>query len=123
MSKPTEVTRLPIPDRLEPKKTSRSLATSVRIYFYTLYNAAKAFRDLLASVGNEDAIHGNRLFDRHVAVGLIKKAAIDAKDMLTAEANDGEIYRHIVNLMRNEKMGLKLRRQQYQQMTHQAPAE
>jgi hypothetical protein len=118
------VIRLPLPDHLEPKKTSRSLATSVRIYFYTLYNNANAaFRELLASVGNKDAIHGNRLFDRHVAVGLIKKAALEAKDTLTANANDGDIYRHIVNLMRGEKLGLRLRRNQYRQITHQQPAE
>jgi len=120
----SEVARLPVPERLEPKKTSRSLVTSVRIYFYTLYNATSAtFRELLASVGNKDAIHGNRLFDRHVAVGMIKKAAIDAKDTLTATANDGEVYRCIVGIMRQNDMGLKLRRRDYQRLTHQQPAE
>jgi len=119
-----EVARLPVPTRLEPKNISRSLATSVRIYFYTLYNATNAkFRDLLASVGNKDAVTGNRLFDRHEAVGMIKAAATKAEDTLTTSAKDGDVYRCIVNLMRQNDMGLKLRRREYQRLTHQQAAE
>ena len=119
-----EVPRLPIPDRLEPKKTQRTLGTSVKIYFYALYNATSAaFRDLLVSVGNKDAKTGNRLFDRHNAVGMIKKMALDAKDTLTAEAKDGDVYHHLVNIMRDNDLGLRLRRQQYKQITKQQPAE
>ena len=121
---PNEVARLPMPERLEPKKTSRSLATSVRVYFYTLYNATNAkFRELLASVGNKDAITGNRLFDRHEAVGMIKAAATKAEDSLTTTAKDGDIYRCLVNLMRQNDMGLKLRRREYNRLTHQQAAE
>jgi len=120
---PNEITRLPMPDKLEPKVSSRSLAMSVRNYFYSLYNNAKAFRDLLASVGNKDAMTGNRLFDRHEAVGLIKQAAKKADDPIVLGAKDGDVYRCIVNLMRQNDMGLKLRRREYTRLTHQAPAE
>ena len=119
----SEITRLPMPPRLEPKQTKRSLMISVRGYFYNLYNATNAkFRDLLASVSNQDAITGNRLFDRHDAVGMIKKAAEDAKDALTAQAKDGDIYRCLVHLMKGNDLGLKLRRREYERLTHQKKA-
>lgn len=119
-----EPARLPIPERLEPPKSTRSLMSSVRIYFYTLYNATNAkFRDLLVSVGNKDAITGNRLFDRHDAVGMIKDAAKKAEDSIVSNAKDGDIYRCIVNLMSKNGMGLRVRRQQYRQLTHENPAE
>jgi hypothetical protein len=119
-----EVVRLQMPERLEPKNTARTLMVSVRGYFYALYNSTnKAFVDLLASVGHKDSIHGNRLFDRHVAVGMIKKAALDAKDTFTANAKDGDVYRCIVNLMSQHDMGLKLRRSQYRAIMQQVPAE
>jgi hypothetical protein len=53
---------------------------SVRNYFYALYNATNAtFREMLVSVGNKDSKTGNRLFDRHVAVGMVKEAAKRAR--------------------------------------------
>jgi hypothetical protein len=120
---PNEVAQLPIPDRLEPKRTKRSLGTCVRMYFYPLYNAsASTFRDLLRSVGNKDSKNGNRLFDRHVAVGMIKKAAIEAKDSSTAEAVDGDIYKIIVDIMRSNNLGLKLRRFEYKRLAHMPQA-
>jgi len=124
MSEVKGVARLPMPERLEPKITKRSLATSVRIYFYTLYNDASGkFKGLLASVGNKDSKTGNRLFDRHEAVGLIKLAAREAKDTATTGALDGDVYKCIVNLMRENKIGLRLRRQGYQNLTHTQAAE
>jgi hypothetical protein len=123
MTETREVTRLPLPDRLEPKQTSRNLMQNVRIYFYALYNGTKKFRELLGSIGNKDAITGNRLFDRHEAVGMIKGAARKAEDISTSDAMDGDIYRCMVTLMRGNGLGLKLRRSEYQKLTHQAPAE
>lgn len=119
-----EIVRLPVPDRLEPKQTKRTLMVNVRIYFYALYNATNGkFRALLASISNVDAITGNRMFDRAEAVNLIKDAAKDAKDIATGNAKAGEIYRCIVNLMRENGLGLKLRRTEYKRLTHQSPAE
>jgi hypothetical protein len=119
-----EVARLPVPERLEPKKTARSLMQSVRIYFYSLYNSTNAaFRDLLASVGNTDSKTGNRLFDRHNATLMIKEAAKKAEDVTVLGAKDGEIYQCIVRVMRQNNLGLKLRRAEYKRLTHQQPAE
>lgn len=119
-----EVARLPMPDHLEPKDAFRSLMSSVRIYFYTLYNATdKTFRNLLASVGNKDSITGNRLFDRYEAVAMVKTVAGKSNDAVTEGAKPGDIYRCIVNLLRQNDMGLRIRRREYQRLTHQAPAE
>jgi hypothetical protein len=109
-----------MPDRLTPKANTRSLAASVRIYFFALYNSANtAFKDMLASVGNRDAKTGNRLFDRHEAVKQIKEAAKAAKDTETADALDGEIYKHVVHILSKQGLGLKLRRAQYAQLTRE----
>jgi hypothetical protein len=118
----TEVTRLPVPTKLEPKSAKRTLMMSVRSYFYTLYNAdSDKFRELLGSVGNKDAVTGNRYFDRHEAVKMIKEAAIKAQDDSTVEALDGDVYRCLVNVMRGHaELSLKWRRQQYLQFTQQA---
>ncbi|HEY1859600.1 MAG TPA: hypothetical protein VGG61_04560 [Gemmataceae bacterium] len=119
------MTRLPIPERLEPKVTTRALRESVRVYFYSLYNAASSsFRDLLVSVGNEDAITGNRTFDRHNATIMIKEAAKKADDHMVKNALDGAVYKCIVDFMRENNLGLKLRRREYERLTHQqTPAE
>lgn len=123
--KSKEVARpLPMPAHLEPQGTEMSLAPRVRGYFYDLYNAANsAFRGLLESVDNKTAKTGNRYFDRHEAVRLIKDAAEDAKDGVTQNAKDGEIYRHIVNILRNHDLGLKQRRLEYKRQPHATPAE
>jgi hypothetical protein len=73
--------------------------------FYSLYATSDAFRELLSSAGNEDSKTGNRMFDRHVAVRMIKNAAADAKDSVTATAKDGDIYKHVVALMRQNDQG------------------
>jgi hypothetical protein len=118
------IARMPMPERLEPKPTKHRLATKVRDYCYELYNAANGrFKSFLASVNNKDAITGNRLFDRHEAVGMIKAAAKDAKDGTVTGASDGDIYRYIVAFMRTNQIGLKIRRQGYKALTHQTPAE
>jgi hypothetical protein len=121
---PDNIVRLPMPDHLEPDTTARSLMTSVRMYFFALYNAAdKTFAKYLGSVGNRDAETGNRLFDRHEAVRMIKNAAKKSEDTQTETAKDGDIYKCIVNLMRKKELGLKLRRRQFRELTHRAPAE
>jgi hypothetical protein len=122
-----EVARLPIPDRLVPRNVARSLQTNVTGYFYSLYNSNNAtFRNMLVSVGNKDAVTGNRMFDRHVAVNLIKDAAKRADDAIVLNANvsDGDIYKCLVNCMRgHDELRLKLRREQYERLTHQQAAE
>jgi len=118
------MTRLPMPAHLPPQANpARSLAIKVNGYFRALYESTARFRELLASVGNKDAILGNRLFDRHEAVALIKKAAAEAKDSLTADANDGEVYKYLSRAMGKNGLGLRLRREAYKALTHQAPAE
>jgi hypothetical protein len=103
--------RVPLPDHVEPKNVQRHLMASVRIYFYALYNSAdKTFKEWLISVGNKDALTGNRLFDRHQATLMVRTAADKANDHIVTAAKDGDIYRCIVNLMRGEGWGLKLRR-------------
>ncbi len=121
----SEVTRLPVPERIEPKNAKRSLLQNVRGYFYLLYNSDdEAFRNFLASVGNDDAITGRRDFDRHEAVGLIKEQARLAKDAATLDALDGDIYRCLVTVMRShDELKPKLRRAQFAQLQHQQAAE
>lgn len=115
---------LPVPVKLEPKVTKRSLMVSVRIYFYQLWNKAEdAFRTRLGSVGNADSVTGIRMFDRAEAVGMIREAGKDAKDPVIMGALPGDIYRCVTRLLRAHDMGLKLRRQQYQQLTHTPAAE
>jgi hypothetical protein len=118
-----EVAQLPVPTKLEPKNTPRALSTSVRAYFYTIWNGAEAFRKFLASTGNKDSMTGNRLFDRYKAVEMIKAAAVKAEDSLTANAKDGDIYKYVVHIMGKEGLGLKTRREQFKALTHQSPAE
>jgi hypothetical protein len=118
-----EVTRLPVPEKLEPKNAERSLLQSVRGYFYSLYNSNERFRSLLASVGNKDAITGNHYFDRRDAVTMIKEAADEAKDMATMKAIDGMIYKHLVTIMKaHPELRTKLRRLEYARMEQQQQA-
>ena len=115
-----------MPDRLTPKATKFTLAMSVRKYFYALYNVTNsAFKEMLISVGNRDAVTGNRMFDRHEAVRQIKDAARAAKDTETVDASDGDIYKYISREQKKQGHGLKLRRREYARLTHQqvAPAE
>jgi len=115
--------RLPMPERLEPKSSAHSLMTSVKVYFYKLYNGAdKTFRNFLASVSNKDSITDNRMFDRYKAVEMIVKAASDAKDISIMDAKEGQIYKCVSRIMRQNNMGLRLRRQEYKRLTQQ-PAE
>lgn len=113
---------LPMPVRLEPKQTARSLAMQVRYYFYSLYNGTKAFRDHLASVGNADAITGKREFDRFVAVEMVRKAADAAHDTVVTDAKAGHIYKYVSRELRKQGQGLRIRRAQYKRLTTQ-PAE
>jgi hypothetical protein len=112
---------LPMPERLEPKQTKRSLMTSVRMYFYTLYNAADGkFKAFLSSVGNKDAVTGNRTADRVRAVDMIKASADKGGDSTTSAAKDGDVLQCLSKLMTENGLGLKVRRQQYDQLTRAA---
>lgn len=116
--------RLPVPARLEPRATARTLMHSTRALFYALWNGADAtFRNLLASVGNDDAITGNRMFDRHEAITLMRKAAEKqaARDLVFLEAKAGDIYRCLVRILRDHDLGLKIRREQFNRLTHDTP--
>jgi hypothetical protein len=106
---------VPIPERLEPKHPKRALMTSVRGYFYPLYNATSPdFRTMLASVDNKTAVTKNRMFDRKEAIDLIVKAAEKANDTETVKAKAGDIYQCLVHVMNEHtELKLKLRRQEY----------
>lgn len=115
---------LPVPPKLEPKVTKRSLMERVRGYFYQLWNEVEdSFRVRLGTVGNADSVTGIRMFDRYEATDMIKKAGKDAKDPVIISAMTGDIYRCVVRLLRAHDMGLKLRREQYRQLTHTPAAE
>jgi hypothetical protein len=116
-----DVATLPLPEHLEPKKTKRSLMTSVRIYFYALYNAADGtFKKFLASVGNKDSVTKHRIIDRVRAIDMIKASAKDAKDSITGTAKDGDILKCLSKIMLENGQGLKLRRREYQRLTQSA---
>jgi hypothetical protein len=94
---------------------------SVRTYFYALYNIVDdTFRSRLASVRNADAVTENRMFDRYEAVNLIRQAAKKADDAVVMAATAGKIYQCVTKIMRDNGLGLKLRRAQYDRLTHQA---
>jgi hypothetical protein len=118
----TGVPVLPMPARLVQKRTARSLGSAVRGYFYPAYNSNARFKRHLQSVGNNDSVTKNRMFDRFIAVSVIREMARAAKDTMTAEAPEGHIYGCLVGIMRSENLGLKLRREQYRRLTHQQQA-
>lgn len=118
----SEIVRLPIPDHLEPRATSRSLGMAVRAYLLSLFNTKPAVRAWLQSVSNHDSQSGVRMFDRHYVVLEIKNAAKDAKDLMTMSASDGAIWHICAGLLRAYGLGLRLRREQYRLLTHQQQA-
>ena len=97
----------------------RSLHASVRIYFEALYPKPE-FQNLLASVNNRTSLTGNRLFDRYDAVRMIKELAAERKDTAVVGTKAGYIYKIVVGVMRQNNMGLKLRRKEYLLLTQQA---
>ena len=113
---------LPVPGRLDPPQNTRTLMVSVAAAFYVLYNSNPAFRRLLASVANLDSVTGNRMFDRHQAVLLIKDAANKSNDRVIITASDGAIYKCLVTLLKRNGLGLRDRRIEYARLTHQRPA-
>ena len=118
----SEIVRLPMPDHLDPIRTSRSLPAAVRSYFLALYNTKPAERAWLKSTGKYDSPCDNRMFDRHYFVLAIKALAKEAKDIMTMEASDGQIWAICSGEMRNYGLGLRLRREQYRLLTHQQQA-
>jgi len=119
----TNVVRLPLPTHLDPQNSTRALKSSVRVYFEQLFNSSEAFRDYLASVGNRDSITKNRLFDRHNAILMIKASAKKAGDSFVEGADEGIVYKHVVSIMRDRGLGLRVRRAAYLQLTHMQAAE
>jgi hypothetical protein len=117
--------QLPVPDRLDPARTRHSLMTNVRFRFFQLWNSAEAkvktqFHQLMASVGNDDSINKSRAYDRCKAVDMIVSAA--GADATINGAKPGDILKCLSAIMRQNGMGLRLRRREYQRLTH-APAE
>lgn len=111
---------IPLPERLEPKSLKRALLTSVRGYFYPLYNGNAKFRSLLESVDNKTSITKNRLFDRKEAVDMIVAAAKKAEDTVTEDAKAGEVYQCLVHVMgEHVELKLKLRRAEYRRIEQQ----
>ncbi len=111
---------IPLPDRLEPKSKHRALTTSVREYFYPLYNGNEKFRSLLESVDNETSVTKNRFFDRKEAVDMIVAVAKRAENTVVTEAKAGEVYKCLVSVMNgHEELKLKLRRNEYRRLSQQ----
>lgn len=115
---------LPMPDRLEPKSTARTLMHSVKHYFYVSFNSpSDEFRDYLASVSNKDALTGNRFFDRHVAVEMLVKAAKAAGDPCFENVTHGKIFQMISRIMADHpEIALKHRREEYRRLTQSRQA-
>jgi hypothetical protein len=118
--------QLPVPDQLNQKHTKRSLMTNVRVLFFRLWNGAEVkakahFHQLMASVGNDDSVNKSRAYDRCKAVDMIVNASGD--DSVINGAKPGDILRCLSLIMRENGMGLKLRRREYQRLTHATPAE
>ena len=108
----------PLPEKLEPFKNNRTLMTSVRIYFHQQYSKIEEW---LKSVNNKTSITGNLYFDRHKAVEIIKEAARQAKDPITSEAMDGEIYKCMSRVANEQGISLKLRRAEFRRIKHNPP--
>jgi hypothetical protein len=121
-----DIVQLPVPDKLDPKHTKRSLMTNVRLRFFQLWNATEAkaktrFHQLMASVGNDDSVNKSRGYDRCKAVDMIISAADG--DAVINGAKPGDILKCLSLIMRENGMGLRLRRREYQRLTHATPAE
>jgi len=104
--------RVPLPDRIEPRITARSLLPAVRVYFFRAYNAEEdGFRKWLISTSNKDALTRNRLFDRLRGVDMLKAMAAENDDDIVISASEGAIYKCINQIMKEHGHGLKLRRE------------
>jgi hypothetical protein len=118
--------QLPVPDKLDPKHTKRSLMTNVRLRFFQLWNSAEAkvkdtFHQLMASVSNDDSVNKSRSYDRAKAVDMIVSVA--GSDAVINGAKPGDILKCLSHVMRENGMGLRLRRREYARLTHASPAE
>jgi hypothetical protein len=124
-----DLIQLPVPDRLDPQHTKHSLMTNVRLLFFRLWNGTEAkakarFHQLMASVGNDDSVNKSRAYDRCTAVNMIVEAA--GADSVINGAKPGDILKCLSVIMRQNGMGLRLRRREYQRLTHSpspSPAE
>lgn len=122
-----DIVQLPVPDKLDPKVTKRALMTNVRLRFFQLWHSAEAkvktsFHQLMASVGSKDSINKNRGYDRAKAVDMIVAAAAKDGDVVVVDAAPGDILKCLSLIMAENGMGLRLRRREYQRLTH-SPAE
>lgn len=117
---PTEVVvrpPVPLPERLDPPVMRNTLMSSVRPYFYKLYNDEEGFRGYLAAVNNATAITGNRFFDRYEAVRMIQDLAVQDRNQVVLNAKAGDLYRCICYLMRQHELGLRARLQAWRRLT------
>jgi uncharacterized protein YecA (UPF0149 family) len=117
--------QLPVPDKLEPMHTKRSLMTNVRLRFFQLWNNAEAklktqFHQLMASVGNGDSVNKSRAYDRCKAVDMIVN--VSGNDTVINGAKPGDILKCLSVIMRENGMGLRLRRREFQRLTHSPSA-
>jgi hypothetical protein len=116
---------LPVPDRWEPRPTTRKLIASVRIAVEALYNAADgAFRRLIATVSADDSVNGSRQFDCMAAALMVKKFGKDNRDTLLADAQAKKVWDCIYRVLTSENANLRLkhRRRELLRLTAQ-PAE
>jgi hypothetical protein len=74
------IIRVPLPERLPPRAHRQSLMSTVKLFFYPLYDEDAEFRDFLVSVGNKDSKTKNRTIDRYKAIEMMVARAIDARD-------------------------------------------
>jgi hypothetical protein len=116
---------LPVPDRWEPRPTTRRLIHSVRTAVEALYNAADdAFRRLVATVSADDSVHGSRSFDCAMAALMLKKYGKDNRDNVLADAPLKKVWDCAYRVLTTENPNLRLkhRRQELLRLTAQ-PAE
>lgn len=122
------IVQLKVLDTLVQKTTKRSLMTNVRMRFFQLWNSGEAkaratFHKLMASTSNgDDSVNKSRVYDRCEAVNMIIAVAKEAKDAIVTDAKPGDILRCLAVIMRQNEMGLKLRRQQYKSLMHSPSA-
>lgn len=112
-------TKLKLPNKLEPVVRRSSLLASVRPFIYQLYNAAnEVFKSLFLSTCAEDSVTGNRMFDRARAVGMVKDAAEKSGVSIVTNAQDYDIYRCIVYVLRRDHgISQRLRYAEYKRLT------
>jgi hypothetical protein len=96
--------------------------STVKLFFYPLYDEDAAFRDFLVSVGNKDSKTKNRTIDRYKAIEMMVERAREAHDTVLPAAMPGEVLQCLTTIMRQEGLGLRARLAQQRQLTAEATA-